>query len=569
MITNLFLSVFNISISIGLIIALLLLITPFLNKRYASKWKYWIWIVLTLRLIIPIGWHDGMSIDNIQTQTETAATPESKKEPSNAPINEASPRRITIEIPTQITTPIIMPAQKNTKHLSILDIIAYVWMFGSLLFLSVHLLSYFFYKRQILKKGRVVKDHNILCLLQEQKQELHIKRTVPVMEYSKASSPMILGFSDPVLVLPTEQYRSEEMFFILKHELIHLKRGDIYFKLLFVIANAIHWFNPLIWIMQKEAAVDMELSCDEKVTQGADFATRKAYTETLLSTLHKQTARKTLLTTQFYGGKQIMKKRFKNILGKTRKKNGVVILICATILAVTVGTLVGCSISKTNTKDAPDQSETEDIQPIDIQVENAPIDASSLESDDHSNQADHSSANDSSPESDNHSAATDQPLNDCSITIGDVSLSLSESKQDILAKLEAAGFDYSEVQPYSPDEASYDLYYNAAGCLQIYFLDDTCVRIRLQELDDSLGNPQTARGLHPGDTYSQMIERYGDDYETHAYSYKGIYTIYRYSIGDCICEFGIAGENRDSFYNIDIYLPSQLPIYDYGEELTE
>lgn len=186
------------------------------------------------------------------------------------------------------------------------------------------------------------------------------------------------------------------------------------------------------------------------------------------------------------------------------------------------------------------------------------------------NQMDNSSASQSSPESDNdnHSAVTDQPLNDCSVTIGDVSLSLSESMQDILSKLEAAGFDYSEVQPDSPNEASYDLYYNAAGCLQIYFLDDSCVRIRLQKLDSSV-YPQTARGLHPKDTYSQMIDLYGDDYETHAYSYKGIYTIYRYSIGNCICEFGIEGENSDSIYNIDIYFPSQLPIYDYGEEIPE
>ncbi|MDE6015011.1 MAG: hypothetical protein K2H41_04805 [Acetatifactor sp.] len=185
------------------------------------------------------------------------------------------------------------------------------------------------------------------------------------------------------------------------------------------------------------------------------------------------------------------------------------------------------------------------------------------------NQVDNSSASESSPKSDNHSAVTDPLLNDDTVTIGDVSLSLSESRQDILAKLEAAGFDYGEVQPNSPNEASYDLYYNAAGCLQIYFLDDTCVRIRLQKFDSSVCNPQAARGLHPGDTYAQMIDLYGDDYETHAYSYKGIYTIYRYSIEDCICEFGIEGENRDSIYNIDIYLPSQLPIYEYGEEITE
>ena len=55
-----FLSFLEISIPISLIIALLLLFTSFLNKRYAAKWKYWIWIVLALRLLIPIGGNGGM-----------------------------------------------------------------------------------------------------------------------------------------------------------------------------------------------------------------------------------------------------------------------------------------------------------------------------------------------------------------------------------------------------------------------------------------------------------------------------------------------------------------------------
>lgn len=59
--------------------------------------------------------------------------------------------------------------------------------------------------------------------------------------------------------------------------------------------------------MQKEAVVDMELSCDEKVILKTAFAVRKAYTETLLSTFNKQHKKGVFLTTQFYGGKEIMK----------------------------------------------------------------------------------------------------------------------------------------------------------------------------------------------------------------------------------------------------------------------
>lgn len=124
-----------------------------------------------------------------------------------------------------------------------------------------------------------------------------------------------------------------------------------------------------IWIMQKAAAVDMELPCDERVIQGTDYTMRKAYTETLLSALHKQSAKKTVLSTEFYRGKQIMKKRFKNILAKRRKKNGVPVLICTILLAVSLGTLVGCSITKENTEDSSGALKTEDIQDENSQTE--------------------------------------------------------------------------------------------------------------------------------------------------------------------------------------------------------
>ena len=176
----------------------------------------------------------------------------------------------------------------------------------------------------------------------------------------EADSPMIIGFLKPVLVLPKEQYNVNELYFILKHELVHLKRGDVYLKLLFVAANAVHWFNPLIWMMQKEASVDMELSCDERVTQGTSYDMRKAYTETLLSTLHKRCAKRTALSTQFYGGKEVMKKRFKNILLKNRKKNGILILLCVIFLTISFGTLIACSIAKENDEEINENSPSVD-----------------------------------------------------------------------------------------------------------------------------------------------------------------------------------------------------------------
>ena len=392
---NIFLSILGISVSIGLIVIGLIFLTPFLNKRYAAKWKYLIWIFLALRLLIPFSGANVQYLMDRMSKLKVETSSESKENDANNPSDIAMPYRgIVVEIPAQMTTPITVSSEKNTADITMLDIVTLVWIIGGLIFISVHLISYSHYKRQVIKKGRLIKETHILSQIFRIKRELHISRTVWVMEYDEAESPMIIGFIKPVLVLPKEQYNSEDLFFILKHELVHLKRGDVYLKLLFVTANAVHWFNPIIWIMQKEAVIDMELSCDERVTQGTSFALRKAYTETLLSMLHKQCIRKTVLSTQFYGGTKIMKKRFKNILRKNRKKNGIFILICAVFLSITLGMLVGCSVTKEKTEkenienedaanddmgDVSEQPELEIAQTAPLPVDNSSADNNTLE----------------------------------------------------------------------------------------------------------------------------------------------------------------------------------------------
>ena len=356
MVTDIFLSILGISASVSLIVIVLLLLSPLLDKRYAAKWKYWIWIFLALRLLLPYSWGGGRPAADIVPQTESQGFSKDKEGDSG----QAAPlRRIIVQIPEPLTTS-IAAQEKGDVGVSILDIIADIWITVGLIFLWIHLISYFYYKYQVRRSGKRIKDVTVMRQIFELKRELHIRSTVHIIKYSETTSPMMIGFLHPVLILPDEHYEAEKLFFILKHELIHWKRKDVYVKLLLAAANAVHWFNPLIWIMQKEAVIDMELSCDEMVTQGAGYTERKAYTEALLSTIHQQCAKKNMISTQFYGGKQIMKKRFQNILSRTRKKNGAAVLACAMILTICLGTMIGCSDAKDNTEDSAGQDTVAD-----------------------------------------------------------------------------------------------------------------------------------------------------------------------------------------------------------------
>lgn len=339
MIRSIFLSVFEVSVSTGFMIILFMLLSPLVVRRYAAKWKYWVWLFLALWLIVPVKEIGGRFLN-----PKTAIVSENAKDIIVDAEYIASP--IMIEIPTRMTTGILSLSEESKRTVTILDIIAVVWCLGGIAFISVHMLSYLHYRKRLMRKGMPIEDEEISGLLSELKDELGIKGGISLLKYSRAASPMLIGFFKPVIVLPREEYSRDELFFILKHELIHYKRHDIWLKLLLVVAKGIHWFNPVVWMMQREAVIDMEMSCDERVIRNADYVVKKAYTETLLSTIHRQYAGQTLLSTQFKGGKQIMKKRFKNILSGGKKRNGLLLFTGIAVMTMSLGMLVGCSVGE-------------------------------------------------------------------------------------------------------------------------------------------------------------------------------------------------------------------------------
>ncbi len=339
MIRSAFLSVFEISVSTGFMIILFMMLSPLVVRRYAAKWKYWVWLFLALWLIVPVKEIGGRFLNS-----KTAVVSEDARDTIADAEYTASP--IMIEIPTRMTTGILSLSEESKRTVTALDIIAVVWCLGGIAFISAHMLSYLHYRKRLMRQGMPIEDEEIAGLLSELKNELGIKGGISLWKYSRAASPMLMGFFKPVIVLPKEDYSRDELFFILKHELVHYKRHDIWLKLLLVVAKGIHWFNPAVWMMQREAVIDMEMSCDERVIKNAGYDVKKAYTETLLSTIHRQYAGQTLLSTQFKGGKQIMKKRFKNILSGGKKRSGLLLFTGIAVMTMGLGMLVGCSVGE-------------------------------------------------------------------------------------------------------------------------------------------------------------------------------------------------------------------------------
>ena len=105
---------------------------------------------------------------------------------------------------------------------------------------------------------------------------------VPVYACALLSSPALTGLLRPRILLP-EGVEGERRAFALAHEAMHARRRDLWSKALLLWVCALHWFNPLVWLLRRAAERDMEIACDAAVLAGRDGEWRRRYGAALLS----------------------------------------------------------------------------------------------------------------------------------------------------------------------------------------------------------------------------------------------------------------------------------------------
>lgn len=101
-----------------------------------------------------------------------------------------------------------------------------------------------------------------------------------------AGLPAVIGLLRPRIVLPAgfeARYTLPEQKLVLRHELVHLRRGDIAVNALLALMHGVYWFNPLLPLVLRRCRQDQELSCDERVI-AASAGARRSYGNAMLKT---------------------------------------------------------------------------------------------------------------------------------------------------------------------------------------------------------------------------------------------------------------------------------------------
>lgn len=147
-------------------------------------------------------------------------------------------------------------------------------------------------------------------------------------------TPMLVGLLRPMVLIPQSSFHPDELPLILKHELVHYKRRDLWYKVLMVLVVSIHWFNPMIYLMVKSALNLCEISCDEEVLKEIDAKGRAEYGEAVIGVIRNGNACQTLFSMNFYSGRKGIKQRIYAMMDMTAKRSSPVLFFV--ILMITL-----------------------------------------------------------------------------------------------------------------------------------------------------------------------------------------------------------------------------------------
>lgn len=330
--------VLGVSLTTGLVVAALLLATPALAGRVKARWRCLVWGVLALRLLIPL----QVSFPAAPVEISLSQTAVAQSQPPSAAPEDDGESAPPAQPAPEETTPgtALAPDAVSAPTLTGLELAALIWAVGGSGFLLWQGGRYLWFRKHLLRDAQPFREEEIL---QEASQALGLARTIPVAVSPTAPAPMTLGLLHPLVVLPSRAYRRGELVCILCHELAHWQGRHLWCKLLFLLARGVHWFNPLVHLMARRGAADLELACDDRVLAGAGPDRRRAYAHTILAAMADQPAPAACLTTHLQGGKTMMKARFHNILRPVPAARGKFLPVAALAAALLLGSLVSCT----------------------------------------------------------------------------------------------------------------------------------------------------------------------------------------------------------------------------------
>lgn len=298
--------ILSMSLSGGIVIIMLYLVLLLFGKKLCRQWQYYIWLIVIIRLLLPFAPQQNLmnalfqfvkpsissmgnssleELKNEQTPTKEFKTniiPSENIEDERSNIQSSETNfSITYETVDKISH------KELTGKPFVLSNVApqylwLIWLLPAMILFVRKIMAYKKNLRYIRAGSSEVQDLILLEEFDKLLEKNHVKSRMTLSVNRMIMSPIMVGLFNPCIILSTTQMTVLEFRHTISHELVHYRRRDMLYKWLTQLAVCIHWFNPLLYMMERSINRACELSCDEVVIWDLDEQERYAYGDTLL-----------------------------------------------------------------------------------------------------------------------------------------------------------------------------------------------------------------------------------------------------------------------------------------------
>ncbi len=257
----------GIFIQASVLIVLLLVIDFLLRKRVRAVFRYCLWMLVFVKLVVPASFTLPTGIGYWMGDYFPSEVSIAKWVPQ---IKETVP--IAIYIP-QGYIPLETPMMNETTATGIeLEAIRWQglvflgWLVGMLVLL-VLLVKRVCFVKGLIAQSRPANERS-LDILNEGRSQIGIRQNIELRLSGNTLSPAVCGLFKPIILIPAallKKLSREKLKAVLIHELAHIKRGDVWVNLLQTMLQIVYFYNPFVWLANAMVRRVREQAVDEMV----------------------------------------------------------------------------------------------------------------------------------------------------------------------------------------------------------------------------------------------------------------------------------------------------------------
>ena len=338
------------------LLIIVLVVRFFVRDKLSARMRYALWGIILLRLLFPFqfyGDHDVLPVvaSNLASPLEERLDQENKR---------LSMRYIAM-IPSELVTweaiqegsylmvPLPYDHAPLPDHISVNeDEVIYQTIRAGGHNMDNKLLA--LWRTGVAAAGAIIFLSNLLFAHRLKRRRNGLEGTgapIPVYLAEGLASPCLFGVFQPAVYVTPEAAKNPDILrHVLAHELTHYAHKDHIWSLLRILALALHWYNPLVWLAVVLSKRDGELACDEGAVARLGEGERIPYGRTLVDMVACQSLRPSDLlscSTAMSGGKKSIQQRISRLARKPETVKAAVFLAAAALVLAAVFAFAGRS----------------------------------------------------------------------------------------------------------------------------------------------------------------------------------------------------------------------------------